>query len=164
MWWTGSNLFISSGKRTRECAVKLRRTRETKSSHFLSSTLLSRLLSRATRAWFLSIFLKWRDWSSAVTVFIMVRDGCIVIIMAQSIPRLPIPPKTFVKCYGTGMALDIWTKADKIAQTLVSQTINSNHFFEICLQLSEKSLLLLILKISRKKQPSSKLKSIPVLS
>ena len=93
MWWTGSNLFISSGKRTRECAVKLRRTRETKSSHFLSSTLLSRLLSRATRAWFLSIFLKWRDWSSAVTVFIMVRDGCIVIIMAQSIPRLPIPPK-----------------------------------------------------------------------
>ena len=87
--------------------------------------------------------------------------------MAQSIPRVPIPQKHLSSAdisYGTGMALDIWTKADKIAQTLISQTINSNHFREICLQLSKKSLLLLILKIFLEKQPSSKLKSIPVLS
>ena len=73
-------------------------------------------------------------------------------------------PKNICHVLTSPMALDIRTKADKIAQTLVSQTINSNHFCEICLQLSKKSLLFLILIISKKKQPSSKQKSIPVLS
>ena len=40
--------------------------------------------------------LKWRACLEAVTIFIIVRDGCIVIIMAQSIPSVPIPPKAFI--------------------------------------------------------------------
>ena len=37
----------------------------------------------------LDISLKWRACSQAVTVFIVVRDGCIVIIMDRSIPSVP---------------------------------------------------------------------------
>ena len=99
MLWTGSNLSISSGKRTRKWALKPWGVKETKSSHFFSRTLLPPLLSLATRAWLLSIFLKWRACSQAFTVFTVVRDGCIVLIMAPSIPSVPIPPKAFVKCW-----------------------------------------------------------------
>ena len=46
----------------------------------------------------LDIRLKWRASSQTVTVFIVVRDGYIVIIMALSIPSVPIPPKASAKC------------------------------------------------------------------
>ena len=62
-------------------------------------TLLPLVLPRATREWLFSISLKWRACSQAVAVFIVVHDGCIVIIMSQSIPRVRIPPKAFVKCW-----------------------------------------------------------------
>ena len=39
-----------------------------------------------------------KNWSQAVIVFIVARDSCIVILKAQSIPKLPIPPKAFVRC------------------------------------------------------------------
>ena len=43
--------------------------------------------------------IKWRAYSKAVTVFIvMKRDGRIVIIIVQSIPSIYIPPKAYVKC------------------------------------------------------------------
>ena len=37
---------------------------------------------------------------------LLVRDCCIVIIMAQSIPSVPIPPKAFIKCWHL---LWLWT-------------------------------------------------------
>ena len=37
-------------------------------------------------------------WFFLVGLSLCVRDGCIVIIKAQSIPSVPIPPKAFVKC------------------------------------------------------------------
>ena len=69
------------------------------SSHFRSPNLLPHLLLRATHALLLSISLKWTACSQAGMVFIFVRDGCIVIIMAQWIPSVPIPPKAFIKCW-----------------------------------------------------------------
>ena len=60
---------------------------------FFPRTLLLHLLSRAICAWLLLISLKWRACTQAVKVFIVLRDGCIVIIMAQSIPSITIPPK-----------------------------------------------------------------------
>ena len=127
MLWTGSNLSISSGKRTREWALT-----------FFARILLPRLLSRATRTWLLSTSLKWRACSQAVSVFIVVRDSCIVIIMAQSIPSIPITPRPFFKCW-----LLLWlstaeqerTKLLKLSS--VAKPVNSNYFCEIYLQLSE---------------------------
>ena len=83
----GRNLSISSGKRTREWALTS-----------FPRILLPLVLPRATREWLFSISLKWRACSQAVAVFIVVQGGCIV-IMSQSIPRVRIPPKAFVKCW-----------------------------------------------------------------
>ena len=43
----------------------------------------------------------WRSCLQArnVSIFNIVRDGCIVIIMAQSIPSVSLPPKASVKCW-----------------------------------------------------------------
>ena len=50
--------------------------------------------------------------------------GCIVILMAQSIPSVPIPPKVFVECWHLlCLALDIWARGEKIAETLVYSQI-----------------------------------------
>ena len=149
MLWTGSNLSISSGKRTREWALT-----------FFARTLLPRLLSRATRTWLLLTSLEWRACSQAVSVFIVVRDSCIVIIMAQSIPSIPITPKPFFKCWHLlwlSTAEQERTKLLKLSS--VAKPVNSNYFCEIYLQLSEEIAPFL----DKKRQPSSKLKSTHVL-
>ena len=61
-----------------------------KSSHFLS-------LHLAPASHF-TCDLYQRASSQAVKVFIFLRDGCFVIIMAHSMPSIPTPPKAFVKC------------------------------------------------------------------
>ena len=79
-----------------------------------------------------------RACSQAVTVFIFVRDGCIVIIMAQSIPSVPITPKAFVKSWHL-----LWLSTSEQERTkllklsCLAKPVNSNHFCEIYLQLSE---------------------------
>ena len=79
-----------------------------------------------------------RACSQAVTVFIFVRDDCIVIIMAQSIPSVPITPKAFVKSWHL-----LWLSTSEQERTkllklsCLAKPVNSNHFCEIYLQLSE---------------------------
>ena len=115
MSWTGSSLSIWSGKRTREWGLT-----------FYSHTLLPRLFSHATRAWLLSISLKWRARSQAVTVFIVLRDGCIARHRHRNgsvNSKRTHPPKSICQVPTSPLALDIWGRVDKIAQTLVcSQT------------------------------------------
>ena len=87
MLWTGSNLSITSGKLTRS----LERRRKRKALPFQSpipfACLLPLLVTSLDIPWF-----KWIAFWRArnVTIFIIVGDGCIVIIMAQSIPSVPI--------------------------------------------------------------------------
>ena len=146
MLWTSRNVSISSGKGTCEWALT-----------FSPCTLLPRLLSRATRALLLSVSLKWRACFQAVTVFIVVRDGCIEVIVAQSLPSVPIPKKAFVKCWHL-----LWLSTSEQERTqllkLSSVAKPVNSFCEIYLQLSEEMAPFL-----GKKQPCSKLKSIPGL-
>ena len=61
-------------------------------SSLFPCTLLSRLLSSATRMGLLSISLKWRAYMQGrnVTIFDIVGGNCII-IMTQLIPRVPIP-------------------------------------------------------------------------
>ena len=127
MSWTGSSLSIWSGKRTREWGLT-----------FYSHTLLPRLFSHATRAWLLSISLKWRARSQAVTVFIVVRDGCIARHRHHNgsvNSKRTHPPKSICQVLTSPLALDIWGRVDKLLS--VAKPINSSHFWEIYLQLSE---------------------------
>ena len=66
------------------------------------------------------------------------RFGCIFIIMAQSIPSIPIPRKVFVKYWHLLWLLTSEQEQTKLPKLLsVPKRINSNHFCEIYLQLSE---------------------------
>ena len=59
-----------------------------------------------------------RDFSQRATVFIFVRDCCMVIIMADSIPSVPIPPKAFVKYWHLlwlSTSEQKWTKLLKLS-------------------------------------------------
>ena len=63
------------------------------------------------------------------------RFGCIVIIMAQSIPSIPIPRKVFVKYWHLLWLLKSEQEQTKLLKLLsVPKPINSNHFCEIYLQ------------------------------
>ena len=56
--------------------------------------------------------------SQAAMVFIFVRDCCIVITMADSIPSVPIPPKAFVKYWHLlwlSTSEQEWTKLLKLS-------------------------------------------------
>ena len=63
------------------------------------------------------------------------RFGCIVIIMAQSIPSIPIPRKVFVKYWHLLWLLTSEQEQTKLLKLLsLPKPINSNHFCEIYLQ------------------------------
>ena len=125
-----SRLSIWSGKRTREWGLT-----------FYCHTLLPRLFSHATLAWLLSISLKWRARSQAVTVFIVVRDGCIARHRHHNgsvNSKRTHAPKAFDKCWHLlwlSTSEEEWTKLLK--HLSVAKPINSSHFWEIYLQLSE---------------------------
>ena len=103
--------------------------RKRRTSTFFPRTLLPRLLSRATLACPLSISFRWRASSQAVTVFIVVREGCIVILMAQSIPSVPIPPKVFVECCHLLWLSTSEQEGKKLLKLLsIAKSVNSNHF------------------------------------
>ena len=137
MLWTGSNLSISSGKRTHEWAVKSWGAEETKSSHFFSAPC-SRLSFRLSLA---------RDFSRYS-------------LMAQSIPSVPIPPKASVMCWHL---LLLSTSAQERAKFLklssVAKPVNSTQFAKLISNYRKKSLRFLV----KKPQPSSERKSTPVL-
>ena len=67
--------------------------RDTKSSHFLS-------LHLAPSSRFVCDFSQ-RSCLQAFKVVMFVRDGCIVIIMARSMPSKPTPPKAFDITFGS---------------------------------------------------------------
>ena len=83
--------------------------RNRRASPFFPCTLLTLLLSRANRMWLLSISLKWKAYSQArnIVIFVLVGDNCIIIIMAQSIPSLPIT----IQRHLSSAVLALWTFA-----------------------------------------------------
>ena len=96
------------------------------------------LLLHATRLWLLSISHKWRAFLQAVEVFIVMRDGCIDIIMTQSIPSMPITPKSICQVLTSPFGSQHLSKSGhNCSNSSVAKSVNSNHFYEILLQLSE---------------------------
>lgn len=163
--WTGSNISIWSAKRIWV------------SSHFLSHTLLLCLLSCATRALLLSKSLKWTACSQAVMIFTFVRDSCLVIIMAQSIPSIPIPQK-HLSSVGISFGSQHLSKSRQNYSNcrlsngcanvpIVCQVtkMNLSRVSSILVKFLSTKLSLgrLYCSQTRQFQPSSKLKSIPVL-
>lgn len=59
--------------------------------------------------WLLSISLKWRAYSQArnIVIFVIVGDNCIIMIMVQSIPSLPIT----IQRHLSSAVLALWTFA-----------------------------------------------------
>ena len=93
------------------------------------------------------------------TVFIFVRDRCIVIIIAHSIPSVPVTPKAFVKSWHLLWLSTSEQERTKLRKLVFSQT---RQFQSLSRDLSP------IIGRNRsvsigKNQSSSKLKSIPVL-
>ena len=126
MLWTERNLSISSGKRTWESAAKPRNwpaltshPRLLPCSRVSSHTPLARCFSR-------------KSCSQAVAVFIVVRDGCIDVIISHSISSVPIPLKVFIKCWhllSLSTPEQERTKLFKLSS--VNNSVNSHHFCEI---------------------------------
>ena len=108
----------------------------------------------------LSISLKWRACSQAVMLFIVVRDVASHRHYNGSVDsKCTHTPKSICQ-----VLTSIWPSTSKeeriklIKLSSVTKPVNSNHFNQIYLQLLEE-----IAPSLRKKQPCSKLKSIPVL-
>ena len=138
MLWTERNLSISSGKRTWESAAKPRNwpaltshPRLPPCSRVSFHTPLARCFSR-------------KSCSQAVAVFIVVRDGCIDVIISHSISSVPIPLKVFIKCWHLLWLSTPEQKRTKLLKlSSVANSVNPHHFWEIYLQLSEEIALFL---------------------
>ena len=118
MLWTESSLSMSSGKWTCEWAAKLWGPGNMKSSHFLS-------LHLAPASHF-ACDSSQRACSQTVEVFIFVRDGCVVIIMAHSMPSVPTPPKASAKCWH-----HFWLPTSEQEQTKLLKLSSLARVFEL---------------------------------
>ena len=135
---TGSNLSILSGKWMCKWVAKLWGERKWRAPTFFPCTLLPCLLLHATCLWLLLISYKWRAFLLAVKIFIVMRDGCIDIIMTQSIPSMPITPKSICQVLTSPFGSQHLSKSGhNCSNSSVAKSVNSNHFYEILLQLSE---------------------------
>ena len=106
----------------------------------------------------LARYVSRRACSQDVTVFIAVRDGCINIMMAHSIPSVLYPyPQTLFSSVNISFGSRHLKKLIKLWS--VAYRVNSNHFCKICLQFLEETAPFL----GRKKNLLPKLKSVSVL-
>ena len=130
MLWTGSNVSISSGRRTCEWALNSPRT------------LLPRLLLRATHGLLLSISIMHQSNPTVPSIpspspghcralhlvlpdalngelgrrlirFSLLWD---VIMMAQTIPSVPIPPQSICQVLKSPLTPNIWARANEIGK------------------------------------------------
>ena len=118
MLWTGSNLSISNDTRTCKWAAKSWGAKETKSSHFLSPHLApASCFACRSRVTSPDIYSLNGELARRLLRFSLLWDGCIVIIMAHAVnSKRTHTPKGICQVLTSPITLDIWTKADKIAQ------------------------------------------------
>ena len=149
MLWTGSNLSILSGKQTREWALT-----------FFPRTLLTPLPLEPLAVNFSRHPING-DFARRLLRFSLLWEMVHHDHNGSVNSKHTHTPKSICQVLTSPLALDIWGRADKIAQTLVlAKLVDSNLFCEIWyLQLSEQ-----IAPFLGKKKRPSKLKSIPASS
>ena len=145
MVWSGRTLSISSGKRTRDWATKPWGVEETKSSHFLTPQRapppspfhvpLARDFSRYP-------LIKWRASLLAGCYGFYFCERWLHRHHNDSVNcKRNHTPKSICKVLTSLLALDIWAKADKIAQTqTVAKPFNFNNFWRFISNRRKKSL------------------------